>query len=56
MLRDATTPITGNYAIQNTTACFEEDLLGPFVLGALVACGMRSSLAAVLTFAALATT
>lgn len=54
MIREATEPIGGNAIVQTIAAYFEGDLLSAFVLAALLAWMMHSSLAAVLTFATFA--
>lgn len=54
MIRAATAPIGGNLIVQQIAAYFESDLISAFVLGALLAWVMHSSLAAVLTFATFA--
>lgn len=56
MIREATAPIVGNPLVQGITGYFESDLLSAYVVGALLAWAMHSSLAAVLTFAAFAGT
>ncbi|MGK7660027.1 MULTISPECIES: Na/Pi cotransporter family protein [unclassified Marinovum] len=56
MIRQATAPIGENDIVQAAAAYFERDLLSAFVIGALLAWLMHSSLAAVLTFAMFAAT
>lgn len=54
MIHAATAPIGENAIVRATAAYFESDLLSAFVIGALLAWVMHSSLAAVLTFATFA--
>ncbi len=56
MIRSATAPIGDNAIIQSIAAYFQGDLISAYVLGALLAWAMHSSLAAVLTFATFAAT
>ncbi|MGV6849470.1 MAG: Na/Pi cotransporter family protein [Marinibacterium sp.] len=56
MIREATAPIADNAIVQQIAAYFQGDLLSAYVLGALLAWAMHSSLATVLTFATLAAT
>jgi phosphate:Na+ symporter len=54
MIRNATAPISENAIVQSIAMYFEDDLLSAFVLGAVLAWAMHSSLAAVLTYATFA--
>lgn len=54
MIRSATAPISENAIVQSIAMYFEDDLLSAFVLGAVLAWAMHSSLAAVLTYATFA--
>ncbi|WP_417211583.1 Na/Pi cotransporter family protein [Antarctobacter sp.] len=54
MIRTATTPIGENEIVQATAAYFANDLLSAFLIGAVLAWIMHSSLAAILTFATFA--
>ncbi len=56
MIREATAPIGDSSIVQSIAAYFQGDLISAYVLGALLAWAMHSSLAAVLTFATFATT
>ena len=56
MIRAATAPIGQNDIVQAIAIYFQSDLLSAFVIGAVLAWAMHSSLAAVLTFAAFAAT
>jgi phosphate:Na+ symporter len=56
MIRAATAPIGENEIVQAIAAYFQADLLSAFLLGAVLAWAMHSSLAAVLTYATFATT
>jgi phosphate:Na+ symporter len=47
MIRNATAPISENAIVQSIAMYFEDDLLSAFVLGAVLAWAMHSSLAAV---------
>ncbi len=51
MIREATVSIGANPIVQSIAAYFQNDLLSAYVIGALLAWVMHSSLAAVLTFA-----
>lgn len=55
MIRAATAPIGENEIVQAAAAYFANDLISAFLIGALLAWLMHSSLAAVLTFATFAT-
>ena len=54
MIRDAAEPIVENQIVLAITAYFEADLVSAYVIGAILAWAMHSSLAAVLTFATFA--
>jgi len=54
MIRDATVSIGSNPIVQSIAAYFQNDLLSAYVIGAVLAWVMHSSLAAVLTFATFA--
>lgn len=54
MIRAATAPIGGNEIVQLVAAHFQSDPVSAYVIGALLAWVMHSSLAAVLTFATFA--
>ncbi|MEM9306112.1 MAG: Na/Pi cotransporter family protein [Pseudomonadota bacterium] len=54
MIREATAPMAENTIVQAIANYLQGDLLSAYFLGALLAWGMHSSLAAVLTFAAFA--
>ena len=54
MIREATAPIGANPIVQSIAAYFADDLISAYVLGAILTWAMHSSLAAVLTFAAFA--
>lgn len=56
MIRQATAPIGESAIVQSIATYFQSDLISAYVLGALLAWAMHSSLAAVLTFATFATT
>lgn len=56
MIRTATAPISENAIVQSIAMYFDADLLSAFVLGAVLAWAMHSSLAAVLTYATFAAT
>lgn len=56
MIREATAPIGENEIVQSVAAYFEADLISGYVIGALLAWAMHSSIAAVLTFATFAAT
>ncbi|MGY3670852.1 Na/Pi cotransporter family protein (plasmid) [Marinovum sp. KMM 9989] len=56
MIREATAPIGGAPIIQSIAAYFSGDLISAYVLGAVLAWAMHSSLAAVLTFVTFAAT
>lgn len=56
MIRAATAPISENAIVQSIATYFEADLLSAFVLGALLAWAMHSSLAAILAYATFAAT
>ncbi|MEE4189390.1 MAG: Na/Pi cotransporter family protein [Roseobacter sp.] len=56
MIRTATAPISENGIVQSIAIYLEADLISAFVLGALLAWAMHSSLAAVLTYATFAAT
>ncbi|MGV6806071.1 MAG: Na/Pi cotransporter family protein [Ruegeria sp.] len=54
MIREATIPIGASPIVQSIAAYFEGDLVSAYVVGALLAWVMHSTLATVLTFAAFA--
>lgn len=54
MIREATVSIGSNSIVQSIAAYFQNDLLSAYVIGAVLAWVMHSSLAAVLTFATFA--
>ncbi|EEX10160.1 Na+/Pi-cotransporter [Ruegeria lacuscaerulensis ITI-1157] len=54
MIRDATVSIGSNPIVQSIATYFQNDLLSAYVIGAVLAWVMHSSLAAVLTFATFA--
>ncbi|WP_102108298.1 Na/Pi cotransporter family protein [Oceaniglobus roseus] len=54
MIGEATAPIGENPIVQSIAAYFRTDLLSAFVIGALLAWAMHSTIAAVLTFATFA--
>jgi len=54
MIREATVSIGSNPIVQSIAAYFQNDLLSAYVIGAVLAWVMHSSLAAVLTFATFA--
>ena len=54
LIRDATAPIAQTPIVQSIAAYFQGDLASAYVLGAVLAWAMHSSLAAVLTFATFA--
>ena len=54
MIRTATAPIGENEIVQEIAAYFVNDLLSAFLIGAVLAWIMHSSLAAILTFATFA--
>ena len=54
MIRAAAAPIGSNAIVQSIATYFQNDLVSAYVIGALVAWVMHSSLAAVLTYAAFA--
>ena len=56
MIREATAPIGENGIVQSIAAYFQGDLLSAYVIGAVLAWAMHSSIAAVLTFATFAAT
>lgn len=56
MIREATAPIGDNTIVLSIATYFEGDLISAYVLGALLAWAMHSSLATVLTFATFAAT
>lgn len=56
MIREATAPIGANAIVQTIAAYFQGDLVSAYVIGALLAWAMHSSLAAVLTYATFAAT
>ena len=56
MIREATAPIGANAIVQSVAEYFRGDLVSAFVIGALLAWAMHSSLAAILTFATFAAT
>lgn len=56
MIREASTPIGQSQVVQIIAVYFQDDLLSAYVIGALLAWAMHSSLATVLTFAAFAAT
>ena len=56
MIRSATAPIANNEIVQGVGAYLDGDLISAYVIGALLAWAMHSSLAAVLTYATFAAT
>ncbi|MEM9250314.1 MAG: Na/Pi cotransporter family protein [Pseudomonadota bacterium] len=56
MIREATAPISDSAIVQAIAAYFQSDLISAFILAALLAWVMHSSLAAVLAFATFAAT
>ncbi|WP_170586116.1 Na/Pi cotransporter family protein [Ruegeria arenilitoris] len=54
MIREATVPIGASPIVQSIAAYFQSDLISAYVVGAILAWLMHSSLAAVLTFATFA--
>lgn len=56
MIREATVPIGADPIVQSIAAYFENDLASAYLIGAVLAWAMHSSLAAVLTFATFAAT
>ena len=54
MIREATVPIGASPIVQSIAAYFQSDLISAYVVGAVLAWLMHSSLAAVLTFATFA--
>lgn len=54
MIREATVPIGASTIVQSIAAYFQSDLISAYVVGAILAWLMHSSLAAVLTFATFA--
>lgn len=56
MIREATVPIGADPIVQSIAAYFQDDLASAYLIGAVLAWAMHSSLAAVLTFATFAAT